>query len=609
MNRLLRALVILAALPSLCAAVTVNHLLSRERVSLDGKWRTIVDPYDSGFYDYRYQPYDADPNPKDGYFLDRRNVPPTDLVEYNFDTSPTLLVPRDWNTQDSRLFYYEGAVWYRRLFACAPAPHTRVFVHFSAANYQADVYLNGRKLGHHTGGFTPFDFEVTGLLVAGDNSLVVRVDNRRLAEGVPTLNTDWWNYGGLTREVCLVTVPETFVSDAFVRLDRDNPARILASVRLVGSRAGQIVRVGIPELHYSGSAPVDAGGRAELALPVDASLQRWSPGNPRLYDVVVSCDTDRLVDRVGFRTVEVRGTEILLNGRPVFLRGASVHEENPLRGGRASTPEDARLLLGWARELHCNYLRLAHYPHNEYMARLADEMGILLWEETPVYWTIHWGDPSTLANAGNQLQELIERDRNRASVIIWSVANETPVSEARTAFLRALVDRARSLDPTRLVSAAMEVRKDVADPCAKIVEDPFGAYTDILSFNEYVGWYDGDNSRISHITWQLKYNRPIVISEFGAGALAGFHGDESVRFTEEYQARLYRETLAMLRKLPNLRGMTPWVLADFRSPKRNLPNIQDGWNRKGLIGENGEKKEAFLVLRSFYDEMAAQYGP
>ena len=190
MNRLLRALVILAALPSLCAAVTVNHLLSRERVSLDGKWRTIVDPYDSGFYDYRYQPYDADPNPKDGYFLDRRNVPPTDLVEYNFDTSPTLLVPRDWNTQDSRLFYYEGAVWYRRLFACAPAPHTRVFVHFSAANYQADVYLNGRKLGHHTGGFTPFDFEVTGLLVAGDNSLVVRVDNRRLAEGVPTLNTD-----------------------------------------------------------------------------------------------------------------------------------------------------------------------------------------------------------------------------------------------------------------------------------------------------------------------------------------------------------------------------------------------------------------------------------
>src|SRR5882724_8874543 len=156
---------------------------------------------------------------------------------------------------------------------------------------------------------------------------------------------------------------------------------------------------------------------------------------------------------MGFRTVETRGMDILINGKSVFLRGISLHEEDPLRGGRACTEAEARLLLGWARDLGCNYVRLAHYPHSEYMARVADEMGLLLWEEVPVYWTIHWADPATYANAEGQLTELINRDRNRASVIIWSMANETPISPERTAFLGKLVTCARALDPTRLISA------------------------------------------------------------------------------------------------------------------------------------------------------------
>ncbi|MFI5335383.1 MAG: glycoside hydrolase family 2 protein [Opitutales bacterium] len=600
---------LLSLLVAVCPATTVNHLLSRARVSLDGKWNYIVDPYDSGYYDYRSQPFDASPNHTGGYFQDRRDVPPGDFIEYGFDRSPTLTVPRDWNTQDSRLFHYEGTVWYRRLFDWTPAPHSRVFLHFSAANYQADVYLNARKLGHHTGGFTPFDFEVTGFLKDHDNSIVVRVDNRRQAEGVPTLNTDWWNYGGLTREVCLVTVPETFIADAFVQLDRTNPSLIHGEVRLEGPQAGQPVTVAVPELHCSVTVQADASGRAVFSLPVDDRLERWAPAHPRTYEVVVSCATDRLTDRIGFRTIEVRGDEILLNGKPVFLRGVCLHEENPVRGGRAFSPEDARLLLGWARQLGCNFVRLAHYPHNEYMARVADETGLLLWEEIPVYWTIHWNDPGTLANAKNQLGELIQRDRNRASVIVWSVANETPVGEERTEFLRALVGEARSLDSTRLVSAAMEVKKDPADPRLRIVEDPFGAYTDLLSFNEYVGWYDGNNDSISRIVWRLKYDKPVIISEFGAEGLAGWHGPETTRFTEEYQARLYRETIAMLLRLPHFRGATPWILCDFRSPRRNLPGVQDGWNRKGLIGENGEKKQAFGVLQAFYEEMAAKPQP
>lgn len=603
-NRLILAsALILASVAS--AATTVNLVPDRACTTLDGNWATIVDPYDSGYYDYRHKPLDQQPASYAGYFNDRRNVPPGELVEYDFDRSPALLVPRDWNSQDPRLFYYEGSVWYRKHFDYSAAAHTRVFLHFSAANYQADVYLNGKKLGHHTGGFTPFDFEVTGLLLEKDNSVVVRCNNRRDAAGVPTDMTDWWNYGGLTREVCLVSVPESFIADMGIALDRSQPDTLTGFVQVNGGHAGQQVRVEIPDLGYSATASTDAVGRAAFSIKADSRLERWAPGHPKLYSVAASIDGDRVVDRVGFRTIEVRGDEILLNGTPLFLRGACLHEENPIRGGRAYGAEDSRMLLGWARELNCNFLRLAHYPHNEYVARVADEMGILLWEEIPVYWTIHWTDPDTLALAKAQLDEVVTRDRNRASVIIWSVANETPVSEERTRFLKALVDETRALDSTRLVSAAMEVRTPADNPNAKIVEDPFGEYTDLQSFNEYVGWYDGTFEKIPKVEWHLKYNKPVIITEFGADALQGFHGPETTRYTEEYQARVYRDTLAMLSKLPHFRGCTPWILCDFRSPRRNLSGVEDGWNLKGLIGKSGAKKSAFWVLKAFYDDKAA----
>jgi beta-glucuronidase len=239
------------------------------------------------------------------------------------------------------------------------------------------------------------------------------------------------------------------------------------------------------------------------------------------------------------------------------------------------------------------------------VARVADEIGLMLWEEVPVYWTIQWENPATLRNAQAQLSDLIVRDRNRASVIVWSVANETPISDARTRFLKALVATARELDGTRLVSAAMENHADPANRNHRIVDDPFGEFTDLLSFNEYIGWYDGLPDSLQRVTWSLGYDKPVVISEFGGDALQGFHADKLTRFSEEYQADLYRQTLDMLGKIPQWRGAAPWILCDFRSPRRPLPNVQDGWNRKGLIGSNGKKKEAFFVLKSFYDKLAA----
>ncbi|MDQ8202076.1 glycoside hydrolase family 2 TIM barrel-domain containing protein [Pelagicoccus sp. SDUM812003] len=573
---------------------------------LNGKWRVIVDPYENGFYNYRYQPFDASEPAYGGYFLDRPVTDRTVLQEYDFDTADTLTVPGDWNSQDDKLFYYEGSVWYRRTFDFdASQAKGRQFLHFGAVNYEAHVYLNGRKLGVHVGGFTPFQFEVTDRLEHGRNSLVLMVDNKREKDAVPTLNTDWWNYGGITRDVLLLETPETFVTDYSVALDPTG-AFIEIAAQLEGPQLSQRISVEIPELEIVQSIQADDQGYAELRLPVPSELKRWSPQSPKLYEVVVASDTDRVEDRIGFRTIEVEGRDILLNGEPIFLRGISIHEENPFRGGRAFGVEDARLLLGWAKELGCNFARLAHYPHSEYMARVADEMGILLWEEIPVYWTISWENEQTLANARAQLKALVDRDKNRASVIIWSMANETPVSEARTAFLKRLVDDTRQLDPTRLISAAMEVHSEPGKGDHKIVNDPFGAYTDILSFNQYIGWYDGLPEKIDRVTWEIGYEKPVVISEFGAGALQGKRGDAVTRFSEEFQADLYARTVKMLERIPGYSGTTPWILVDFRSPRRPLPVVQDGWNRKGLIGDNGVRKQAFFVLQDYYEKKAAE---
>ena len=582
--------------------VVIADVFARQTTSLNGKWNVIVDPYDTGYFDYRRQPYDAGAKISGGFALDRQAKDKTELIEYNFNTSPTLNVPGDWNSQDDKLFYYEGSVWYRTKFDVKKSvPNHRLFVYFGAANYEADVYLNGKKLGKHIGGFTPFAYEITALAKATNNSLVVRVNNNRHADAVPTVNTDWWNYGGLTRDVLLVETPATFISNFRVRLKSGTTNTIEANVQLDGTDNEQTVKISLPTLKLAAEMKAGTNGFAQFEFSA-TNLPLWSPANPVLNDVEISSGDDQLKDRVGFRTITASGTSILLNGHKVFLRGICIHEENPLHGGRAWSEADAKQLLGWAKELNCNFVRLAHYPHNEHMARLADEMGIMVWEEIPVYWTIQWENPETLANAKGQLNSLIARDQNRASVIVWSVANETPVGTARTKFLKSLVDEARSLDSTRLISSAMEVHADPNDPLHKIVDDPFGEFTDLLSFNQYTGWYDGLPEKIDRIHWSIKYQKPVFISEFGADAKQGFHADALTRFSEEYQEDVYKRTLPMLEKIPGFTGCTPWILCDFRSPRRQLPGIQDGWNLKGVIGHNGEKKMAFTVLKSFYDE-------
>ncbi|MBS1660433.1 MAG: beta-glucuronidase [Bacteroidetes bacterium] len=582
----------------------IQNIGARVEQSLDGRWNYIVDPYENGYYDYRHMPYDQSASGTGGFFDDKKAKDKTELIEYNFDLSPTLKVPGDWNSQDEKLYFYEGTVWYRRLFHVAQQPGRRYFLYFGAVNYEAHVYLNGKKLGMHKGGFTPFQFEVTGKLKEGENSIVVKADNTRKQDEIPTVNTDWWNYGGMTRDVVLASTPATFIADYKVQLAKDEPGRIEGFVQLDGSGLSQEVVVSIPEAGIKQTVKTDASGRAVLSIPVK-KLDYWSPEHPRLYAVQLQAGTDVINDKIGFRTIQVKGQDILLNGKSVFLRGISIHDENPLIQGRNRGEGDLRMLLTWAKEMNCNYVRLAHYPHNEAMIRLADEMGLMIWAEVPVYWTISWENAGTFANAQKQLSDLIIRDKNRASVIIWSIGNETPLSDARLSFMSKLAERAHSLDNTRLVSAALEVHRKGDEA---FVDDPLGEKLDLVSFNEYAGWYWGDKpTDLPKYHFTIKYNRPVVITEFGGDALAGFHADSLTRFSEEYQELLYKNQLQMLMGIGALRGTTPWILTDFRSPRRQHPVYQNYWNRKGLISETGQKKKAFYVLKSFYEEMERKY--
>lgn len=592
-----------ATIEASAPAPLLQHVLGRHHQSLNGRWNYIVDPYETGYYNYRREPFDATPSGKGGFYDDLPPPQKGELVEYNFDLSPTLKVPGDWNSQDEKLMFYEGTVWMRQQFNAEPREGKRYFLYFGAVNYQAHVYLNGKKLGTHKGGFTPFQFDVSGTLNKGRNVVVVKVDNMRHQDEIPTVNTDWWNYGGITRDVLLAEVPATYIADYKVQLAKGDLTRITGFVQLAGESPQQSVSVNIPEAGIKTTVKTDASGRADFTIPV-RKLRYWSPEDPKLYGVEIAAGQDAVQDRIGFRTIETRGKDILLNGKSIFLRGISLHDENPLAQGRLRGEGDMRMMLQWAKELNANYVRLAHYPHSERMSRLADEMGLLVWAEVPVYWTISWNNPDTYRNAHRQLTDMVVRDKNRASVVIWSIGNETPVGESRNLFMGRLADTVRGLDDTRLVAAALEVHREGQQV---VVEDPLADKLDLASFNEYAGWYWSDPQDMLNYRFDIKVDKPVVVSEFGADALGGYHADAATRWSEEYQELLYQNQFKMLTAIPGLRGMTPWILADFRSPRRPHPLYQDFWNRKGLISDTGQKKKAFHTLKNFYDQMQKKY--
>lgn len=555
--------------------------------SLDGDWNFCVDLLDTGL---RQKWFEMQPKAPES------RTEPWDYDPYMGETVP---VPSNWAVLKDKWYFFEGSAWYTRPLDVEAVPAgKRQFLRIGAAAYDCKIFLNGEFLGNHYGASTPFCVELTGKLRAGRNWLMACVNNSRTRDRVPMRNTDWFNYGGIYREVVLYETPASCIRGLSVSLVPDGSfQKISVAVEVDGPVPGP-VRVEISELGISTDVPVGADGCGERILA--ARPQLWSPENPRLYDVTVSLGEDRVTDRVGFRQISRQGTEILLNGRPLFLRGISVHEDDA-KLGKVTNDEDLRRRFAHAKELGCNFLRLAHYPHHERAAELADEIGLLLWEEVPVYWAIDFANPATYRDAENQLMELIRRDRNRASVIIWSVGNENPDTDARLDFMRRLAGAAKTADPTRLTSAACLVNHAL-----NRIEDRLAEHIDVIGLNEYYGWYEENFEDLAEIGANSRPDRPVVITETGADGVIGPQGPKRGLFSEDYMAEVYRKQIATLRPLDYVKGMSPWILYDFRVERRQ--NIfQRGYNHKGLIAaDKSTKKKAFHILADYYREIAAR---
>ena len=586
-QRLLVFLVLFFCQTSIWAQHPLQNIENRKTTSLNGKWKVIIDPFDVGSGNWI------------AIYKDRKPQTSTDFVEYSFDQGPELNVPGDFNSQRPELTYYENSVWYKKEFTYNRKLNKRLFIHFSAVNYKAEVYLNNKKIGTHEGGFTPFQFEITDSVKNGSNSLIVKANNQRVKDGIPGLGFDWFNYGGITRDINLVETPESYVNDYFIQLKKGQSKQVQGWVKLGGSKLSQQIKIEIPELNISYKSKTDDHGFAAVQFTGNFSL--WSPEQPKLYDVIIKSEIDTVHDHIGFRTIETKGTAILLNGKSIFLKGVNIHEEIPQEGRRSYSEKDAQQLLGWAKDLGCNMVRLAHYPHSEHTIRLAEKMGLIVWEELPVYQGIDFTDSSMQRKMNTMLKEMVQRDQNRSNVIIWSLSNETFSSTPRYNGIANMAKLCRSLDSTRLITSAIAwiTFKD----STVLIDDSVNNVLDIISVNEYLGWYRKWPSMPQNMKWMSKYNKPLIMSEFGGEALLGSNigrKDWASSWSEEYQEQIYKDQLKMFEHIPFLRGVCPWILADFRSPVRMHPVYQQGWNRKGLISSTGEKKKAWFVMREYF---------
>jgi beta-glucuronidase len=569
------------------AQTAMINVDARKTISLDGEWKAMLDPGGAGDWKKVWE--------------EKKPLQKTDFVEYSFEGGPVLLVPGDFNTQMPELTYEEGTVWYKKSFTYSKKPGKRLFLYFGAVNYRAEVYLNGRKLGAHDGGFTPFQFEVTTGVKEGENAIVVKVNNQRQKDGLPGLGYDWFNYGGITRSVVLIETNSSYIEDYFIQLKKHSDREVSGWVRINGIHTPEKVRIRIPELKLDYTVSTDTSGLAPVNFARD--LKRWSPETPKVYQVKIQSSQDSLTDDIGFRNIEVRGTDILLNGKPVFLKAVNIHEERPYKSARAYSEKDAQTLLSWAKELGCNLVRLAHYPHNENMVRLAEKMGLMVWDEIPVYQNIEFNSPEMLPRMSLMMKEMIRRDRNRCAVVVWSLSNETwPSLPNRTEALIKLSWLCRSQDSTRLITSVINDQSYKNQTVQ--VWDTLYKYFDFMALNEYFGWYVPWQGKPADTKWEFIYQKPVFISEFGGEAKYGNQTgapDEANSWREEYQEQIYKDQIDMFKTMPHLAGVCAWILVDYRSPVRMQPVYQNGYNRKGLLSEQGEKKKAWYVLHQFYE--------
>ena len=593
-------------LETMLEASGLINITGRETESLNGKWNFAADLYDTCRRAHWYKEirYDASGS----------EMP----LDYDWEAWERMNVPAVWNLEKPELHYFEGSGIYTRTFRYIPKNKgERLLLRFEGAAYRTSVFLNGKFIGTHDGASTPFNADISDD-VKTENRIVAVVDARRSPVRIPMENTDWFNYGGIYRDIYLVRLPQYYIKDWFVRLCQDGSfSAILADINIAGASCSEIPRASCNEVPRAGNSPVNGKAQIEIkemsikqeidirsgkgTVKIPAHPQLWSPENPKLYDVSISFNSDTVNDKIGFREIKTKGHEIFLNGKKIFLRGVCVHEDH-FASGKTTNEEIIRKTIRDLKDMNGMYLRLAHYPHDGRFARIADEEGVLLWEEVPVYWAVAFDNEDTYRDAENQLSELILRDRNRASVIIWSVGNENDDTDSRLEFMSKLAKKAKELDDSRFVSAACLINHEKL-----MIQDRLCDYLDVIGINEYYGWYDPDFEKLPMILNNSNPGKPVLICEFGGDARLGQRGSVDDLWTEDKQKRLYEQQIKTFKKCPYIAGTTPWILYDFRCPRR-LNRYQEKFNRKGLIdADRVTKKDAFYVMQKFYKE-AEQSG-
>ena len=626
-----------------------DHLIgwidSRQIQSLNGEWSYIVDPMNNGLPESSFF---------GGFPKNKIQITGMELIEYNFETASKIQIPGAWNAIDERLFFYRGPVWLYKKFNYSPKKEALTHLYIEGSNFTTKIFLNGSIVGEFEGGYVPFNFNISKYLKEGENILLVQTDNTLNESSVPTQKTDWWPWGGIVGDVYVVETPKQFIQNAYLQLNPDDFSEVLFKLKMNKESSGHIIKLEIPELQFMAEYKTNSFGAISENIKINPQL--WSPLSPKLYEVKISSEAETISDKIGFRSIQTKGQKIYLNNSEIQFKGIAMHSEPIGIPGPAFSKEHFQKLLLTAKDLNINFIRAAHYPYTRHLAKVADQFGLMLWEEVPVYWNIDWDNSNTLNIAKNQITRLVQRDQNRASVVVWSVANETPLSSSRMKFLKALLAEIEINDSSRLSTAALlsgseeQFRSLVlvlalqgsksqwVSPKEKAIfqlildqanipidselsfslsiDDPLGESVDLISYNEYFGWYYvtffTDQMKISEGTLRKlmfevmpdikissSFDKPIHISEFGAGAKYGNHTNKI--WSEEYQAKLYKHQLEMLSNNPQIQGISPWVFKDFRAMLRPLPGIQDFYNRKGLIDESGNKKEAFKVLADFYE--------
>jgi beta-glucuronidase len=579
----------------------------RQTVDLSGHWDFRTDPEDQGTRTGWIQGFDGRP----------------------------IAVPASWNDQFAGLRDYQGPAWYQTRFDRPWGwAGKRVMLRFGSVNYLAEVWLNGTRLGAHEGGHLPFEFDITEHLRAEDNRLVVRVDGELAPDRVPPgkvpldpLDTfgrthhpdttfDFFPFCGIHRPALLYATPADAIADLTVTtaIDEASGRVRVEVVQLSGmGAAGGAVSARFTldghGAHLSAERPLEDGrAAAELAVP-DAVL--WRPGAPNLYDLTVELLRDgEVFDRyalpVGIRTIEVAGDRLLLNGEPIVLRGFGRHEDFPVTG-RGQVPAvqiKDYALMDW---VGANSFRTTHYPYAEETLMLADRLGFLVIDETPAVGLSFQdeGLDRRLELCQQYTRELIARDKNHPSVILWSLANE-PHSKrlAAVPFFRTLVELARSLDESRPVTivSMLDVQEESFDFCA------------VVCLNLYRGWYqepgrlEAGFERLSEILDAVhrRFGKPILLTEFGADAIPGHHALPPEMFSEEYQAEMLAGYIEIMDALPYVAGQHVWNLCDFKTAQAE--HRTNAMNYKGVFTRDRRPKMAAHRLRALWsgDKVSAQ---